>query len=314
MRPVEVSVVLAVRNDPPGAESAVRSVLGQTGVEIEVVAIDDGSDDATGSLLDRLSEQDDRLRVLHEPHRGLTGALARGCGVARAPWIARQDAGDWSEPDRLRRQMELVRSEPGLVFVSCCTRCLGPGGELLQVVQGGRSSSEPVRLDPAAPPGNESCGPTAHGSVVFQRAAYEAAGGYRQAFRLAQDWDLWWRLAERGEFALVPEVLYTRTLTLDSLSFTRSREQARLGELARDAALARLEGRGDEQKVEEAAALSARIGPAIAGRRERARALYFIGSLLRERHDPRARAYFARALRQDPFSARAWLRWMGNLP
>jgi len=51
-------------------------------------------------------------------------------------------------------------------------------------------------------------GPTHHGSVKFRREAYVKAGGYRPAFYYAQDWDLWYRLAALGTFAMVEQSLY----------------------------------------------------------------------------------------------------------
>lgn len=303
-------MVLAVRDDAGGAERAIRSILLQADVDLELVAVDDGSTDGTAATLRALAATDRRLSVLSEPHRGLTRALGRGCAAARAPLIARQDAGDHSEPRRLRRQIDLLRSARTLAFVSCWTRCLGPGGEELQVVTGQRADATPVRLDPSRAPGSESVGPSAHGSAVFRRDFFEAVGGYREEFHLAQDWDLWWRLSELGDFATVPEVLYTRTLSPRSLSFQRGREQAALGRLAREAALARLGGGVDSPQLDRARAVSNAAATRPGDRQSVARGWYFIGALLRARRDPRARHYFGRALRADPLFAGAWVRWL----
>jgi len=307
----EVSVVLAVRDDPEGLRVAAASVLGQEGVDLELILVDDGSRDATTGIARESAARDGRVRILEGGGRGLTAALVLGCSEAQAPAIARQDAGDRSAPGRLARQLDLLRRRPEVVLASCWTEVVGPESEPLLTVTGGLESECVLRLDPFAAQEPESAGPTAHGSVVFRRAAYEAAGGYRPMFRLAQDWDLWWRLAERGGFSGVPAPLYVRQLVPGSISLRYDRDQRQMGTLAREAAQLRRTG-GEEQPILlRAQELSNRVAarPA-ASKRAAARGLYFIGSLLRAQRDPRARRYFGAALRRDPLHFRAWLRWI----
>ena len=91
---------------------------------------------------------------------------------------------------------------------------------------------------------------------MFRRADYQRVGGYRSAFRLAQDWDLWLRLGELGTYFEVPETLYVQRLSANSLSFRRLPLQRRYGDLAARAARARLEQRSDEVIIAEATALA----------------------------------------------------------
>jgi glycosyltransferase involved in cell wall biosynthesis len=304
-----VSVVLAVRDDPEGLTAAAASILGQRDADLELVVVDDGSAGPTRERLASLARRDARVRPLRVETSGLTQALAAGCRAAAAPVLARHDAGDRSDPDRLSRQLRLLRSADGLTLVSCWTRNVGPVGEALPLTTCGGAHTAPVRLDPTAEPGCESLGPSSHGSVVFRRDAYERAGGYRSEFRLAQDWDLWWRLAELGDFAAVPEPLYTRRLDPRSVSFRHGRAQRRLGRIALEAARARRRGEDEAFLLRRARHLSASVAHRRPGRREEARGLYFIGSLLRDAADPRASEYFRQAARCDPLSIRAWIRW-----
>ena len=68
----------------------------------------------------------------------------------------------------------------------------------------------------------EKCGPPAHGSVMFHRAAYEAIGGYRSCFYYGQDADFWLRLAGSGQIAYVPEDLYHARLSPQGISAAQS--------------------------------------------------------------------------------------------
>lgn len=309
MKTPEVSVVLAVRDDPWGLEVSAASVLAQRDVDLELVLVDDGSASPTAAAAERIAAGDSRVHLARLERTGLTGALIAGCAAARAPLIARHDAGDASHPERLRRQLGLLREHAEVSFVSCWTLCLGPEGEELQTVESGPPDGEPIRLAPDADSDAQSCGPSSHGSVVFRRSDYEAVGGYRRPFALAQDWDLWWRLAERGAFATVPQILYSRTLSPRSLTFRHGREQRRLGQLACAAARARLRGESEDAILGAAAKTSRTLPGRWGARRGEAAGLYFIGSLLRGRGDQRASEYFWRALRKNPTMVRAWARW-----
>src|SRR3990170_2264481 len=64
-------------------------------------------------------QQQSRMRVLHHPHRGLIESLNAGLAESRAPLIARMDADDRSQPDRLEAQAALLAEQPDLAAVGC---------------------------------------------------------------------------------------------------------------------------------------------------------------------------------------------------
>ena len=105
-----VSVVLAVRDGAPWVGDAVRSILGQTLTELELVVVDDGSTDDTPQTLARFA--DARLRVARRTQLGLTRSLNEGVSLARAPLIARLDADDVAAPERLARQLAFLDAHP----------------------------------------------------------------------------------------------------------------------------------------------------------------------------------------------------------
>src|SRR5262249_34243457 len=115
MAPVDtpmVSVVLSVHNDEPFLAECLESVLAQTGISFEVIAIDDGSSDGSAALLDAYAARDARLRVVHQPQAGLTRALIRGCTMACGRFVARQDADDIAFPGRLARLAAELDAHP----------------------------------------------------------------------------------------------------------------------------------------------------------------------------------------------------------
>ncbi|MDI9630911.1 MAG: glycosyltransferase family A protein [Acidobacteriota bacterium] len=308
--PPEISVVMGVRDGERELGATLASLFAQREVALEVVVVDDGSRDGTPELLARTAAGEPRLRVLRQEPSGLTAALAHGCAAARAPLIARQDCGDLSHPDRLAWQKAALDAHPGVTFVSCWTLCTGPAGEPLYRVAGRATPDRPLPV-PLPLPGAPQIGPSSHGSVLFRRASYEAAGGYRREFALGQDWDLWYRLGLMGEFLMVGDPLYLRRLLPESLSFAAHDLQVRFGRLAREAARCRAAGESDAVAVQAAEALSARFARERRARQRRAPGLgaYHLGALLRELGDRRAAGYLAAAVRRRPWDPKAWLRW-----
>src|SRR4051794_34856149 len=102
-----VSVVLPVYNGERTIRSAVRSVLDQHYDDVEVIAIDDGSRDATRDAL--AAFDDPRLRTIdHDVNQGLVASLNDGLDVATGELIARMDSDDLCHPERFSRQVAFL--------------------------------------------------------------------------------------------------------------------------------------------------------------------------------------------------------------
>ena len=306
MSGVVVSVVMGVCNGVDLLAETVESILAQEGVELEFIVVDDGSSDGAGALLDGYAAGDPRLRVIHQENRGLTRALIRGCSEARGEFIARQDNGDLSLPGRLRRQQGLLAATPELLFVSAWTEYCGPCLEHISTEKGSGEGGTPCRIIDLQREKLVLDGPSHHGSVMFRRSAYEAVDGYHHQFAVAQDWDLWYRLAERGSFMMIPETLYRARLLPGSISGERKPEQRLLSRLSQEALRLRLAGEPETPLLERAALIRPERRPEQAV--NRAAWLYFIGEGLRRNGDRRARGYFRGALRENPLLWKGWFR------
>ena len=77
-----ISVIVPVYNVEAYVEKCLRSVLGQTFQDFEIVAVDDGSRDKSGEICERLAREDGRIRVVHQENQGLGGA--RNTGIREA--------------------------------------------------------------------------------------------------------------------------------------------------------------------------------------------------------------------------------------
>ena len=175
-------------------------ILAQTCASWELIAIDDGSTDDTGDILDRYAEENTRIRVIRQGNRGLAASLNSGVAEARGLYIARLDADDVPMPHRLATQVAWLDRHPEVVMV---------GSSAIYLAEGVRTNTlKSVPTDPRTirrllVHGNCMIHPT----IVMRKSALMAAGGYRTCFRAAQDYDLWLRMVEQGPIANIAEPL-----------------------------------------------------------------------------------------------------------
>ena len=99
--PPKASVILPCWNVEKWVGDAVNSVLHGTFVDFEIIAVNDGSTDGTGAVLDRLASADTRVRVFHQSNRGVSAARNRGLDAACGQFLFFLDPDDWLEPDFL---------------------------------------------------------------------------------------------------------------------------------------------------------------------------------------------------------------------
>lgn len=111
-----VSVLLPVRDEELFLVECLESLSSQTLVEFEVIAVDDGSTDATPAILEQHARGDSRFRVLRQEAAGVVAASERARAEARAPLVARMDADDVALPERLELQVAAIEEE-GLALV-----------------------------------------------------------------------------------------------------------------------------------------------------------------------------------------------------
>lgn len=113
---VRCSVVLAGRDEEARIEKTVRHLLAQSGVQVEIIVVDDRSTDGTSEVLRRLATEDARVRVkrvdaLPEGWLGKCHACHVGAALATGDWILFTDADCWLKPDVIARALTVAKTE-----------------------------------------------------------------------------------------------------------------------------------------------------------------------------------------------------------
>ena len=304
-----ISVIMSTYNDSEYLAESIDSVLTQTFADFKFIIVNDGSPDPrTVGILSEYEKRDNRIKVMHKNNEGLTKALIEGCKTAVGRYIARIDVGDIMISTRLDKQKKILDENQDCAFVSCETEFCGPKWEHLWVKRAMHAYNKPVVIIPDDPVGPEWIIPH-HCSVMFRHTAYGSVGGYRKQFYYAQDWDLWHRLTRAGKFYLIPEVLYRVRIFPNSISMFNKRCQDVLFKYLKGA-FAAVQNNKDEQPWLEKASLIRPDVSKLEKRKNTEPGFYFIGEALRRNGDNRCRHYFCKAMRQAPWCARSYIRWI----
>jgi glycosyltransferase involved in cell wall biosynthesis len=185
---------------------ALESLNVQTLADFEVIAVDDGSTDATSSILQEWAEFDERVHPISQTHNGIVSALNVGMQACQSPFIARMDADDLAYPERLALQVAFLEEHPRTAVVGCLVRGYPPedvrqGFSIYLDWQNSLLTDKDIRREIFI----ES--PLAHPSVMVRKEWLFQVGGY-QELGWPEDYDLWLRLYLAGaKFAKVPKIL-----------------------------------------------------------------------------------------------------------
>ena len=196
-----LSFVITGFNAEPTVQRAVRSALDQVGADVEVVYVDDGSDDASLRVVERIDDR--RLTTLEMGHVGRATALNQGIAASTAPLIAILDADDAALPLRASIQIAFLDEHPDCELLGGQLRVTDPSG---RIDQSGRLSypTSPRDIDARIARGQN---PIAHPAAVFRRDWFDRVGPYDPTVKRVEDFDLILRGWSPGRYAAVDQVV-----------------------------------------------------------------------------------------------------------
>lgn len=192
-----VSIVLPVYNAQDYINESIYSILNQTFTNFELIIIDDGSTDKSYEIIN--SFDDPRIKILkHERNLGLIKSLNEGIRLSSGELIARMDADDISQPKRLEKQVNFLKSNHNIGVCSTWYEVM--------------ARKKYIKRDETDPEKVKSlllyyC-PLAHPTVMFKKSIIEKVNYYSTDYPHAEDYELWIRLIEITNIANIPEVLF----------------------------------------------------------------------------------------------------------
>jgi glycosyltransferase involved in cell wall biosynthesis len=174
--------------------TAIRSLLAQTYPALEIIVVLDGIKWPSGEPW----MGDARIRVETLDYRlGTPGALNHGASLARGKYIARLDADDVADPERISEQIKILEAEPNLLCLGSAVRLIDDSGNVIGHLAAPRGADNVAA-------GLLVRNQFVHSSVVYRTDAFRSVAGYNPMCKRMQDYELFLRLALKGDLDNCP--------------------------------------------------------------------------------------------------------------
>ncbi|MBD2500869.1 glycosyltransferase [Anabaena azotica] len=213
----EISVVIPAYNCEKTIKETINSVLQQIFANFELIIINDGSQDATLDVISKIP--DTRLKVFSYENAGGNVSRNRGLNLAVGNYVSFLDADDIWTPDKLESQLAALQKTPDAHVAYSWTDYIDEEGNF--IVSGRRVSVngdvyEKLLVNNFLENGS---------NPLICREAIIELGGFDEALKAAQDWDMWLRLAAKYSFVAVPKVQILYRVSSKSLSANLTRQE-----------------------------------------------------------------------------------------
>jgi len=197
-----ISVIIPVYNGEKTIQETIESVLNQTFSDLELIIINDGSQDATLDVVSYI--RDERLKVFSYSNAGVAESRNRGISLAKGDYISFIDADDLWTPDKLEAQLKALQLNPQAAVAYSWTKCIDESGEMSRrgshISDTGNVYAKLLLIDFIENGSNP----------LILRQALNEVGKFDQSVVPSEDRDMWLRLAARYHFVCVPiaQILY----------------------------------------------------------------------------------------------------------
>jgi glycosyltransferase involved in cell wall biosynthesis len=192
-----------------------ESVLNQTFKDLEIIIINDGSQDATLEIVAQI--RDPRIKVFSYPNSGPNPSRNRGVGYATGEYLAFIDADDLWTPDKLECQLKALKENPQAALAYSWTNYIDESGQFLYqgsyMTVNGDVYAKLLLIDFISSGSNP----------LIRKQALVELGGFEESLTHGEDWDMWLRLAKHYHFVAVPspQILYRKSVNSWSSNIDR---------------------------------------------------------------------------------------------
>ena len=204
-----VSIVIPVHNGEQYIKESIDSCINQTYHEIEIIVVDDKSEDSTLRIL---GEYGERIIVIPvEKQNGLGNVINIGIRASKGKYIARMDADDVMYPTRIEKQVEYLESNPN---------CVAVGGQIdiIDINSKITGHREYALHDKDLKKNRFIFQPFAHPAVTLRKSTVEEIGLYPENMWKVEDVKFFLTLSTKGEFANIPNTVLKYRMTFNTES------------------------------------------------------------------------------------------------
>jgi len=219
MKRPKITVLMSVYNGEEYLKETIESILNQTFADFEFLILNDGSFDKTAKILKKYKKKDKRIKVItNKKNLGLTRSLNKGLKLVKGKYIARMDADDISNKNRLKTQYDLLERNPGVGLVSNWAQLIDEKGEKLRAWKTNYSPEGIYYIL-----NFRNC--LTHPTVMFRKNIVLKIGGYNEGIVRAQDYELWYRLSKKTKIYQIQKILLYLRRTKKGISYRFVQDQ-----------------------------------------------------------------------------------------
>lgn len=213
-----ISVVIPVYNGEKTIKETLDSILHQTVSDLEILIINDGSQDSTLEIV--TSIQDPRIQIFSYPNAGLAASRNRGIKLASTDYISFIDADDLWTADKLEAQYEALQSNPQVAVAYSWTDYIDDSSQFLRrgshITVNGNAHAKLLVIDFLENGSN----------ALIRKQALIDVGGFDESLPAAEDWDIFLKLAAKYSFVAVPSPQILYRISANSMSANVVRQEA----------------------------------------------------------------------------------------
>jgi glycosyltransferase involved in cell wall biosynthesis len=204
-----VSVLIPIRPNCPTLQYSLSSIANQSYRNFEVIAVLDRDDGENSKVLTETFPDTD-TKIIHTDYSqiGFAEMLNLGIRASNGAFIARHDDDDFSHPQRIKLQIDLLNKFPNTVLVGGWTNVVSPDGNNIYLIKPSQNPALELLSQ------NVIC----HSSATFSKQAALVVGGYGENLSGCEDYDLWLKLIAEGEIRAIQSIIVDYLLNQNGMS------------------------------------------------------------------------------------------------
>ena len=227
METPKVSIIMAVYNGEEFLRDSILSVLNQTHKDFEFIIVNDGSSDNSLKIIEDFQKNDSRIKIVNNNQNlGLTKSLNIGFIESKGEYIARLDSGDISLPKRIEKQVNFLDVHKNIGLVGTWMYIINTKGDIIKEIKYPTEDKE-LKRDLI------NYNPFVHSSIMLRRGILPKIDIYKEEYKYAQDYNLYFELLPHISFANIPIFLVKYRMSPKSITSTKNKKQMSFANRAR---------------------------------------------------------------------------------